>query len=103
MTSASALCSPALQAFAVDVQQAVEQGALPNMPADIKNSVTGVTGPDWLGPFILAFPLIVYAAFTVYRNKVRPEASILDFLFLLAALFIVLNVVTSFTLGIRLY
>eukprot|EP00271_Cylindrocystis_brebissonii_P012109 TRINITY_DN30203_c0_g1_i1.p1 TRINITY_DN30203_c0_g1~~TRINITY_DN30203_c0_g1_i1.p1 ORF type:complete len:204 (+),score=28.11 TRINITY_DN30203_c0_g1_i1:120-731(+) len=59
--------------------------------------------PGWLQPALLAFPLLTYAAFSVFREKVNPQASTLDFLFILVAVFIILNLFSILLLGIRLY
>ena len=52
---------------------------------------------------LLSAPLLLYALFNVYRDKINPKASISDFLFLLVALVIVGNVFSILVLKVRLY
>lgn len=59
--------------------------------------------PQWLVPAVLSFPVISYAIFTVYRDKVNPSANVSDWMLGLAATVIVANIVTIVTLGVRLY
>lgn len=59
--------------------------------------------PQWLVPAVLSFPVISYAIFTVYRDKVNPSANVSDWMLGLAAMVIVANIVTIVTLGVRLY
>lgn len=59
--------------------------------------------PQWLVPAVLSFPVISYAIFTIYRDKVNPSAKVSDWMLGLAAMVIVANIVTIVTLGVRLY
>eukprot|EP00850_Spirogloea_muscicola_P008217 SM000043S15845 [mRNA] locus=s43:533007:534218:+ [translate_table: standard] len=66
-------------------------------------AASAVQAPGWLGPFLLAFPVLGYSAFSVYRDKVNPRATLLDWAFIMTAVFIVLNLLTSIFLKVRLY
>ncbi|EFJ34442.1 hypothetical protein SELMODRAFT_438825 [Selaginella moellendorffii] len=59
--------------------------------------------PSWLPTAVLGAPVAAYLIFSVYRDQVNPQAKLTDFFFALAAMFIVGNLITSATLGVRLY
>eukprot|EP00850_Spirogloea_muscicola_P013247 SM000089S23803 [mRNA] locus=s89:35338:36461:- [translate_table: standard] len=71
--------------------------------ASAAEAASAVQAPGWLGPFLLAFPVLGYGAFSVYRDKVNPRATLLDWAFIMTAVFIVLNLLTSVFLKVRLY
>lgn len=43
---------------------------------------------------ILALPIIIYGIFSLYRAKVNPRVKVSDFLFILAAVVIVANILS---------
>lgn len=59
--------------------------------------------PAWLTPTLLAFPVVSYAIFSVYRDQVNPYAKVTDWMFGVAAVVIIANLVLISTLGVRLY
>ncbi|MCO5552947.1 hypothetical protein L7F22_006467 [Adiantum nelumboides] len=59
--------------------------------------------PTWLTPALLAFPVVSYALFYVYRSQVNPEAKVTDWMFGVAATVIIANLVLISTIGVRLY
>lgn len=61
------------------------------------------TAPGWVAPSVLAFPVVSYALFTLYRQKVNPYAKLIDWVFGLVAMGIIGNIVLIKTVGVRLY
>ncbi|KAI5070000.1 hypothetical protein GOP47_0014343 [Adiantum capillus-veneris] len=59
--------------------------------------------PAWLTPVLLAFPVVSYVVFYVYRSQVNPSAKVTDWMFGVAATVIIANLVLISTLGVRLY
>lgn len=59
--------------------------------------------PAWLTPALLAFPVVSYAVFSVYRSQVNPYAKVTDWMFGVAAVVIIANLVLISTIGVRLY
>lgn len=59
--------------------------------------------PNWIAPSVLAFPVVSYLLFTLYRNNVNPYAKLTDWVFGLVAMAIVGNIVLIATVGVRLY
>lgn len=59
--------------------------------------------PAWLTPALLAFPVVSYAIFNVYRDQVNPYAKVTDWMFGVVAFVIVANLVLISTIGVRLY
>lgn len=59
--------------------------------------------PGWVAPSVLAFPVVSYFLFTLYRNKVNPYAKLTDWVFGLVAMAILGNIVLIATVGVRLY
>lgn len=61
------------------------------------------TAPEWLGLALVLYPGVAYVLFSLFREKVNPRASFLDFLFFLVFLFIILNIITTLAFKVRLY
>ncbi|KAH9563548.1 hypothetical protein CY35_05G131100 [Sphagnum magellanicum] len=59
--------------------------------------------PGWLGPSVLAFPVVSYFLFNIYREKVNPYAKVTDWMFGVVAVVIIANILMIATLGVRLY
>ncbi|BBN15127.1 hypothetical protein MPTK1_6g17270 [Marchantia polymorpha subsp. ruderalis] len=59
--------------------------------------------PSWLVPTVLAFPVVSYFAFNLYRDKYNPRAKVTDWMFSVVTVVIVANIVLMATLGVRLY
>jgi len=59
--------------------------------------------PNWIAPSVLAFPVVSYLLFTLYRNNVNPYAKLTDWVFGLVAMAILGNIVLIATVGVRLY
>lgn len=52
---------------------------------------------------ILFAPVVLYAAFSIYRTAFNRNAKISDFLFLVASVFIFGNILSTFVFRIRLF
>eukprot|EP00270_Netrium_digitus_P007999 TRINITY_DN2364_c0_g1_i2.p1 TRINITY_DN2364_c0_g1~~TRINITY_DN2364_c0_g1_i2.p1 ORF type:complete len:194 (-),score=32.37 TRINITY_DN2364_c0_g1_i2:152-673(-) len=90
-----------LSSVASDPSQAAD--AVLNSAAEESLAAASSTGPEWLPYFLLAFPVLTYGGFNILREKVNPNASLVDFFFLLTAGFIVLNGITIVFFKVRLY
>ncbi|XP_057821283.2 uncharacterized protein LOC131033974 [Cryptomeria japonica] len=75
--------------------------AADSMSSEIVQSAS--KAPQWLAPAVLAFPVVSYLLFNIYRDKINPDAKVTDWMYGLAAMVIVANLVTLVTLGVRLY
>lgn len=67
------------------------------------SSAASEVAPGWVAPSVLAFPVVSYFLFTLYRNKVNPYAKLTDWVFGLVAMGIIGNIVLIKTVGVRLY
>eukprot|EP00249_Psilotum_nudum_P005165 c18629_g1_i1 orf=202-936(+) len=61
------------------------------------------SAPGWLAPTVLAFPLASYIIFNIYRDKMNPYAKVTDWMFGVAVVAIVANLILISTIGVRLY
>ncbi|KAK9833987.1 hypothetical protein WJX81_000967 [Elliptochloris bilobata] len=52
---------------------------------------------------ILAAPLLLYGVFNLYRDKVNPAFKLTDFIFILAAIVIVLNILSILVFKVRIF
>lgn len=59
--------------------------------------------PSWLVPAVLAFPVVSYVIFNIYRAQVNPYAKVTDWMFGVAAVVIIANLILISTIGVRLY
>ncbi|KAH7278333.1 hypothetical protein KP509_38G036500 [Ceratopteris richardii] len=66
-------------------------------------SEAAARAPAWLTPTLLAFPVVSYAIFYVYRSQVNPNAKVTDWMFGVAATVIIANLILISTIGVRLY
>lgn len=73
-----------------------------SVTAAVKEAATN-TAPEWVAPSVLAFPVVSYILFTLYRNKVNPNAKLTDWVFGLVAMAILGNLILIATVGVRLY
>eukprot|EP00250_Pteridium_aquilinum_P006348 c16290_g1_i1 orf=120-839(+) len=92
VTTALIQCSFHLNAFAAEESAQTAEAA-----------EAASRAPAWLTPALLAFPVVTYVMFSVYRSQVNPGAKVTDWMFGVAAAVIIANLVLISTIGVRLY
>lgn len=79
-----------------DIQQSLQDGA--------NKVIEGATPVPPLATGLIVFsPLILYGIFVTYRAKLNPRATLTDFAFIVAAVIIVLNLLSILVFKIRLF
>lgn len=104
---ASALVSTPLAAWADDTAaapvEAAAEGAQQAAAAVTEAAAEAAPAPQWVSYIIVLTPIILYGLFNVYRNQVNPRASFSDFLFLVAGVAVIANLVSIIGFKVRLF
>eukprot|EP00882_Tetradesmus_deserticola_P003664 GHRQ01003877.1.p1 GENE.GHRQ01003877.1~~GHRQ01003877.1.p1 ORF type:complete len:159 (+),score=37.19 GHRQ01003877.1:107-583(+) len=101
---AGLLLQPQLAAWADDaVIEAAASTSAKVQAAAADAAQKSVDAPAWLGYALLLSPLLLYGFFTFYRSQVNPRAKFTDFLFIVAGIAVVGNLVSILAFKVRLF
>ncbi|KAG2439807.1 hypothetical protein HYH02_010442 [Chlamydomonas schloesseri] len=94
----------ALLSAALSVAAPLAAHAEEPVAAAAAEAATGSAGGFGAGEAaLLITPVVVYAAFSVYREKLNPKASFLDYIYIMVFLAIVANLVSIVAFKVRFF
>lgn len=101
---AGVLASTPLAAWADETAAAAPVEAAAEAAAAVTDAAAeAAPSPTWLSYVVVLTPIILYGIFNLYRDRVNPRAKFSDFLFIVAGVAVVANLVSIIGFKVRLF